>query len=97
MHHPLGGFKNSRKYAYLIKVSTLIQLYIHELNDPYKTLRFSNRNFQVRGNTKLQKSCYLGQEPLNTWTGRLLGIFLTFYPWRILRNDNNITCAAMKK
>ena len=37
------------------------------------------------------------QEPLNTWTGRLLGIFLTFYPWRILRNDNNITCAAMKK
>ena len=28
---------------------------------------------------------------------KAFGYFLTFYPWRILRNDNNITCAAMKK
>ena len=39
----------------------------------------------------------LKQEPLNTWTGRLLGIFVTFSPLRISRNDNNITCAAVKK
>ena len=39
----------------------------------------------------------VGQEPLNTWTGRLLGIFVTFYSLKISRNDNNITCAARKK
>ena len=57
-------------------------------------LMLSNTNFNAK---LLRDPAGINQKPLNTWTGRLLGIFVTFYPLRISRNDNNITCAAMKK